>query len=183
MNHYIDIVIQPDAEMRLNVLLNAVYTKLHKALCDLASVDIGVSFPKYATTLGDVVRVHGDQAALNDLQGLAWLGGISGYCNISGILPVPGGVKYRVISRKQSTMSQSKAKRLILRGSITESELKGYRAAMFNKGLDNAYVEVISSSNGHKYRRYFEFGPVIDTPIAGSFDQFGLSKSATVPWF
>jgi len=34
MNHHIDIKINPDAEMRENVLLNKVYTKFHKRLSD-----------------------------------------------------------------------------------------------------------------------------------------------------
>ena len=46
MNYYLNIFIKPDAEMRLNFLLNNIYTKLHKALCDLNLTNIGVSFPK-----------------------------------------------------------------------------------------------------------------------------------------
>ncbi|MDH5259604.1 MAG: type I-F CRISPR-associated endoribonuclease Cas6/Csy4, partial [Gammaproteobacteria bacterium] len=26
-------------------------------------------------------------------------------------------------------------------------------------------------------------GPLLDKPVEGRFDQFGLSKTATVPWF
>jgi len=47
MKHYVEIVIKPDEEMRENVLLNNVYSKLHKALFELQSTDIGVSFPCY----------------------------------------------------------------------------------------------------------------------------------------
>ncbi len=43
MDYYIDIKIKPDAEMRENVLLNKVYSKLHKALFSLKSSDIGVT--------------------------------------------------------------------------------------------------------------------------------------------
>ena len=81
-------------------------------------------------------------------------------------------------------MSQSKLNRLIKRGSISESEVKAYKAKMFAKGLDNPYVELESDSNGNKHRRYFQFGALVDTSIAGVFDGFGLSKEkATVPWF
>ena len=40
-----------------------------------------------------------------------------------------------------------------------------------------------SGSSGHKHRRYIEFGELLTQPISGNFDQFGLSKTATVPWF
>jgi len=183
MDYYIDTLIKPDAEMRLNVLLNTVFTKLHKALCDLRSNNIGVSFPKYEVTLGNVLRIHGDEPALNNLHGLNWLGGMSGYCKISEITPVPSDTKFRTISRKQTTMSQSKLNRLVKRGSISEEDIKKYKAKMFSKGLDNPYVELASGSNGHKHRRYIEFGELLDNPVVGEFDQFGLSKTATVPWF
>ena len=48
MEHYIEIKIKPDAEMRENVLLNKVYTKFHKRLWDLKSSEIGISFPEYS---------------------------------------------------------------------------------------------------------------------------------------
>ncbi|PYD07066.1 type I-F CRISPR-associated endoribonuclease Cas6/Csy4, partial [Pseudomonas syringae pv. pisi] len=48
---------------------------------------------------------------------------------------------------------------------------------------DNPYIELVSVSNGQRHRRYIEFGELFNEPITGLFDQFGLSNSATVPWF
>ncbi|MFA1562468.1 type I-F CRISPR-associated endoribonuclease Cas6/Csy4 [Aliivibrio fischeri] len=183
MDCYIEIILKPDAEMRENVLLNKVYTKLHKALVTLNSDSIGVSFPQYNVILGRVIRIHSNSAMLHDLNGVSWLGGLIGYCNVSEITVVPSSCEYRIISRIQSTMSQSKLKRLIKRGSISEEEEKTYKAKMFSKGLDNPYLELESSSNGYKHRRYLRFSAPQSEPIQGKFDQFGLSKSATVPWF
>lgn len=183
MDTYLDITLKPDAEMPINWLTNAVYTKLHKVLCDLGSNSIGISFPCYKFTLGNVLRLHGSASNLRVLQEYSWLGGMSGYCSLSELLPVPGGAKHRTISRKQSNMTQAKLNRLIKRGSITEYEVKIYKAKMFTKGLDNPYLELQSGSNGHKHRRYIQFGELLDHPVAGEFDQFGLSKTATIPWF
>jgi CRISPR-associated endonuclease Csy4 len=183
MDNYIDIQIQPDAEMRENVLMNTVYSKLHKALFTLQSTSIGVSFPEYKILFGKVLRIHGDQSYLNDLQGLDWLGGIKGYCNITDILLVPETAQYRTVSRKQANMTEAKLRRLIVRKSITQDEAKGYKAKKFSQSLDNAYFELVSYSNGEKHRRYIQFGDVKNTPTAGAFDTFGLSKQATVPWF
>ncbi|MEE9356016.1 MAG: type I-F CRISPR-associated endoribonuclease Cas6/Csy4 [Methylococcaceae bacterium] len=80
-------------------------------------------------------------------------------------------------------MTEAKLRRLIKRGSITEDEIKTYKAKMFQQGLDNPYLELESTSNGHKHRRYLQFGEIIAEPVAGKFDQFGLSKTTTVPWF
>jgi len=183
MNHYIEIMLKPDAEMRENVLLNMVYTKLHKALFDIDNKTIGVSFPGYQLKLGNRIRLHGDLAALENLQALNWLGALIGYCSISELCKVSDGVQHRTISRKQSNMTQAKLNRLVKRGTIAPEKVRDYRAKMFAIGLDNPYLELESSSNGNKHRRYLEFGELKTEAVAGQFDCFGLSKSATVPWF
>ncbi len=183
MDNYIEITLRPDAEMPLNWLLNAVYTKFHKALHNLGSTSIGVSFPQYKVMLGNTLRIHGSYEALDKLMTQNWLGGMLGYCKISDITSVPEGANHRTFSRKQSTMSPSKLRRLIKRGSISDKETKQYRAKMFRKGLDKPYIELQSTSNGHRHRRYIEFGELRDEPVSGEFDSFGLSKIATVPWF
>ncbi len=183
MDHYLEITLLPDAEFPATVLMNSLYSKLHKALVDLKSRDIGVSFPKKEKTLGNVLRLHGSTQALEALQKRNWIGAMASYCNISEVRPVPGGVKHRTLSRKQSTMSFSKLRRLQKRGAISDDEVKQYKAKMFAKGFDDPYLQLISGSNGHRHRRYIEFGELQDEPSIGQFDQFGLSKTATVPWF
>ena len=80
-------------------------------------------------------------------------------------------------------MSNAKLQRLIKRGSISETATYDYREKMLLTGLENPYIELLSTSNGHKHRRYLQFGELKSKPIHGKFDQFGLSKTATVPWF
>ncbi|MDQ6991106.1 MAG: type I-F CRISPR-associated endoribonuclease Cas6/Csy4 [Mariprofundaceae bacterium] len=183
MKHYIDVQLKPDEEMRENVLLNKVYTKLHKALCTMKATDIGVSFPQYHVKLGDVIRIHGSDDKLAELQAMNWLGGLAGYCGVGDVSPIPTQAKFRTVSRIQSNMTESKSRRLIKRGSLPPEDAKQYKAKMFSKGLDNPYLELESGSNGHKHRRYIQLGELLDNPVAGEFDQFGLSKVATVPWF
>ena len=184
MDHYIDVKINPDTEMRENVLLNKVYTKLHKALCTLQATDFGVSFPKYTVKLGKVLRVHGTRDRSMVLQDLNWLGGLVGYCDKLLIQEVPAdGVSYRTVSRKQANMTAAKLRRLIKRGSIPESDVKKYKIKMFSQGLDNPYLELQSGSSGHKHRRYLAFSRLSEQLKRGHFDQFGLSKDATIPWF
>jgi len=183
VDFYIDVRILPDEEMRENVLLNKVYTKLHKALHTIESTSVGVSFPKHKVTLGKVLRVHGSEGDLRVIDEMKWLGGLVGYCDVSEILTVPVDAKYQVVSRKQSSMSQAKLRRLVKRQSLGDSDVKRYKAKMFTKGLDESYLELSSTSNGHFYRRYLSFGEIQDKPVDGKFDSFGLSKQATVPVF
>jgi len=183
MEYYIDIELKPDAEMRESPLMNLVYNKLHKALVKLKAEQIGVSFPKYQIKLGKVLRLHGNKTNLQNLHGLNWLGGIAGYCKISDMKKVPADVKYRAVSRIRANMTKSKLKRLKQRGSITLGKEKDYKAKMFSQGLDNPYLDLKSESTGQKHRRFFCFGPLLNQPVHGKFDSYGLSKVATIPWF
>jgi CRISPR-associated endonuclease Csy4 len=106
-----------------------------------------------------------------------------GYCDISPIQPIPDTSAFRTISRIQTTMSPAKLKRLLNRGTISIENVKKYKAKMFQKGLNSPYLELESASSGHKYRRYIAFGELVDQPSDGTFDHFGLSKTATIPWF
>ena len=183
MEYYIDIELKPDGEMQESPLMNLVYSKLHKLFVELKTERIGVSFPKYKIKLGKVLRLHGDKNNLQNLQGLNWLGGIAGYCEISNVKNVPTDVKYRTVARIRPNMSKSKLERLKRRGSITPDEGKIYKAKMFSQGLDNPYLDMISGSTGQRLRLFIHFGPLLDHPVSGVFDSYGLSKVATVPWF
>lgn len=184
MDHYFDVEIQPDAEMRENLLLNKVYTKLHKGLCDVNSTNIGVSFPAYKVLLGKIIRVHGNNKSLSEFQANNWLGGLSGYCKVSEILAIPEQVKYCNVSRWQSNMSESHLRRLIKRGSISQEEIKAYKAKMFASQMTTLpFLELESTSSGKHHRRYIQMSELYIEPVIGDFDTFGLSKIATIPKF
>ena len=183
MDYYINITVKPNSEMRKNLLLNNVYTKLHLALCSLKSTQIGVSFPQFSVMLGSVLRIHATKERLEELQSISWLGGLEAYCHLSKIDHIPANVCHRIISRKQANMSKAKLNRLLKRGTIKQEQVKAYMAKMFQKGVSNPYLELESLSTGHKYRRYISFGEIADKPTVGLFDQFGLSKEGSIPWF
>ncbi|MGD9823357.1 type I-F CRISPR-associated endoribonuclease Cas6/Csy4 [Desulfobacter sp.] len=183
MDHYIDVLLLPDPELPLPILMNALFSKFHKALCELHATDIGVSFPKQGPTLGNLMRIHGTSTLLIKLQQLNWIGPLAGYCQIGDILQIPPQVKYCSVFRKQPNMSPAKLRRLIKRGSIAEDETNRYHSKMISTGLEEPYLELTSCSTGHRHRRYIAFGPLQDKLVEGNFDQFGLSSTATVPWF
>lgn len=193
MNFYQDIKILPDAEIRENKLLNMVFTKLHKAIFEFKARDVGVSFPQVKTKLGCVLRIHSNKNRLDDLQAKNWLGGLSGYCQVSEILPVSEKVKgHQTLSRIRQTMSDAKLKQRLIyqkqQGVLDTKEKekayeKQYKDKMFATGLDNPYLELQSTSTNNKYRLYIKFGDLQKTAVAGEFNRFGLSKIATVPIF
>ena len=183
MDYYIDIKLIPNKEIRENVLLNQVYTTFHKRLYDLKSKNIAVSFPEYRLKLGKLFRIHGTKEALEKFNEKDWLGKYQAFCKVSNIIALPEKVQYRTVSRVQQNMTEAKLRRLIKRGTIPEEDIKKYRIKMFQGGLDNPYVELVSMSNGQLHRRFIEFGELQDAEIKGEFDLFGLSKVSTIPWF
>ncbi|MCB5226626.1 type I-F CRISPR-associated endoribonuclease Cas6/Csy4 [Alishewanella sp. 16-MA] len=183
MDSYIDIHLKPDAEMSEAELSSKVFTKFHKALATLNSNNIGISFPQAKLKLGRIFRVHGNASILHDLQGLDWLGPLTGYCKVSVITDVPKQTQYRVISVKRSNLSQAKLKRLIARGSIDAEGQKRYKVKMLSQGFDNPYLDLMSASTGQVYRKFFEFSDIYTKPVMGEFDAYGLSHTATIPWF
>lgn len=184
MRHYINLLFQADEEVPIYFIRNKTCSKLHKALHDLKQTSIGISFPNYKVKLGNVIRLHGDKTSLETLQKSNWLGGLAGYCEVSEVLSVPETVAaYRTVSRVRPNMTNAKLRRLIQRGSIPEDKTEGYQAKMIAGSLDNPFLELQSKSTGEKYRIYISFGALQDQPVEGDFSHFGLSKTATVPWF
>ncbi len=193
MTYYQDIELYPDNEIDIAFLRNKVYTKLHKAIFDLSTTNIGISFPQSDKKLGCIIRIHSTQGKLNELQNLNWLGGLSGYCKVGDILPVPDKVDgYLTVSRIRQNMSISKMQKRITHQKATgclktDDDIKAYekqyKAKMFKTGLDNPYLELQSTSTGNKYRIYIAFGAIQKQPASGEFNKFGLSPTATVPIF
>lgn len=185
VTHYFNIQLLPDPEFPATVLMNSLFSKLHKTLFDLKESSIGVSFPEYKKQLGTILRLHGTQQALEELQSMNWVGGMSGYCQQTAVMPVPLNTKFRIVSRKQSTKSSAKLRRQQKRGNLTEAQLADYQVKMISQyeKMTLPYLDLTSGSNGHKHRRYIQFSELLDHPVVGEFDQFGLSKTATIPWF
>ena len=137
MDHFIDIKIKPNIEIRKNVLLNQIYGKLHKTLYSLNSTEIGISFPQYKIMLGDIIRLHGTETKLITLEQINWLGPLSKFCMVSSNLIIPSEVNHRIISRKQANMTEAKLRRLIKRNSISAAEIKDYKAKMFQQNFQS----------------------------------------------
>lgn len=185
MDHYIDIFIKPNADgrERESKLLNLAYTDFHKTLVKLKTEKIGASFPDYDLKLGCRLRIHGKKIHLMELISFDWINKLGASYEISEITNIPNTVKYRSISRIRTNMSKSKLERLKKRGSITHDEERNYKAKMFSQGLTEPYLDLLSGSTGHMHRRFLHFGSLVDSEIIGKFDSYGLSKTATIPWF
>ncbi|MDD3353509.1 type I-F CRISPR-associated endoribonuclease Cas6/Csy4 [Zoogloea sp.] len=187
MDHYLEIRLLPDPEFPATTLMNALFSKLHRALVGLGTEQIGVSFPDVQgrpRSLGERLRLHGSAAALLMLKHSGLLKGMRDHVQLDDPVPVPEVTRHRVVRRVQSHSSpERERRRLIARKGLTPTEamerIPDGRAEL----LDLPFVVLTSSSTGQQFRLFIDHGPVIDEPQVGVFSTYGLSPTATIPWF
>lgn len=184
MDHYLEIRILPDTEFSAADLLNALFAKLHRALGQRGEGDIGVSFPDAGRTLGEKIRLHGLVSALTELQADAWLKGLRDYTQASEIQPVPANVKFRTVKRVQVKSSAERLRRRSVRkGWLTEDEARDRILLSAEKRVALPFLQLKSLSSRQMFRLFVEQGALQDYAVTGRFSSYGLSESATVPWF
>ena len=183
MNHYFEIKLIPDSEMPEAELVSKVYTKFHKLLCDLQTNQVGISFPEVSYKLGTLFRVHASIDVLQKIQNIDWLGGLKGYCQLSEIALVPETAQYRTISALRNKHNNARLRRMVTRGNVNEEAIHNYKRKMLGSWLEQPFIDLKSTSTGQTYRKFFLFGDITKKSKEGEFDLFGLSKTATIPFF
>ena len=187
MDHYIEIRLRPDPEFPPEVLMDALYAKLHRALVRHAGNDIGISFPNAnneAKRLGARLRLHGLTATLGSFMGHEWLTGMRDHVDVTEVLHVPVTAKHRVVRRVQAKSNVERLRRRQMRRhGLTEQEACVKLPDHSGERLKFPYVQVKSASSDQRFLLFIEHCPVSDTPQRGEFGSYGLSSTATVPWF
>jgi len=183
MDHYLDIRVLPDPEFGQTDLLNALYAKLHRVLPSLTQGRVGVSFPNHNKVLGECLRLHGTLADLLNLTEVNWLQGMRDYIRLNEPAPVPEGARYCTVRRVQAKSAHNKRRRSVAKGWLTEEEAQARIPDTQQKEMKLPYAEMHSLSTGSRMRLYIEHGPLLTEPQPGCFSAYGLSATATIPWF
>lgn len=189
MDHYLDIRLRPDPDFPEEMLMGVLYSKLHRALFDLDAHDIGISLPDHkngvrARTPGDRLRLHGQKARLETLMALPWLAGMRDHVQLESIQPVPPDATHRTVKRRQfNTGSPSRAKRYAKRHDITMEAAQRLMEKPAARQIALPFVQVNSRSSGQRFALFIEHDKPQSQPVSGSFNHYGLSPEATVPWF
>lgn len=208
MDHYVELQIVPDPEFEQATLMNALFSKLHRALVAQQSRHIGVSFPAHRTgdyvgltaaaryeraahqptrhirTLGNVLRLHGSREALDALMATPWLRGMRDHLAIQACQPVPPKVSYRTVQRKQSkTNAERLRRRRAARHNETLAQARAHIPDSVTRQVDLPYVQLSSQSTQQRFCLFIHHGEETSTPQKGTFNSYGLSATATIPWF
>lgn len=176
--HYLEFTLKSSKKVSAPVLMSALLHQVHLALVKLETDQLGVSFPQYSTTLGSVLRVHGEAHLLKLF--VLNIDKLDAGISVSDIREVPGSVNHARFYRVRPSKQNSKLKAGLKSGHITDP--KAYIAKMCQEVITAPFFQSNSTSTQQSYKR-FVARDVVDSGMSGQFDSFGLSKTATVPIF
>ena len=187
MDSYINIQLRPDPEIAAHQLLGALYARLHRALVSQRSTGVAVSFPGYKTqplSLGTCLRLLGSRVALEELTQNDWLSGMRDHVAVSAPAPVPADAAHRAMRRVQAKSSPERLRRrLIKRHGLDAQQANERIPDSAAEMLHLPFVQLRSNSTGQTFRLFLRLGKAQATPLQGKFNAYGLSPSATTPWF
>ncbi|GLR63784.1 type I-F CRISPR-associated endoribonuclease Cas6/Csy4 [Marinospirillum insulare] len=187
MDYYLDIQLQPDPDFVPAMLMNALFSKLHRALVEHPQLTVALSFPEYSLSprgLGNCLRLHGKQHELESLQTTTWLKGMHDHVFCKEIQAIPSNTKHILVKRVQAKSSVERlVRRYAKRKNISEKEALSYYEKTQPKKLRLPFVNLNSQSSKQKFSLFIKQSKPQEKPQVGEFNRYGLSQAATVPWF
>lgn len=187
MDHYLDIELRPDPELAAHQVMSALFAKLHRALVALGADNIAVSFPDVAikpASMGKRLRLHGERQALSWLMQVEWLAGVRDHVSLGAVLAVPSGAQHRGLRRVQSKSSPARLRRRLMRRHDIDEQQASQRIPDSAVALlELPFIQLGSASTRQNFRLFIAHEPLRQTPVAGTFNAYGISPRATVPWF
>ena len=185
LTHYLDIHLRPDPEFSAGQLLAALYSKLHRALVELRSDGLAVCFPGYSGKgLGQTLRILGTADRLQQLMALPWLNGMRDHIQVSAPVAVPADASHCRLNRVQAKSSPERLRRRQMkRHGLTAEQARERIPDSAADILKLPFLPVRSASTGQRFMLFLRLGPPSPSPVSGSFNAYGLSNTATVPWF
>jgi len=200
MKYYIDITLLSDAEANLGFLWQKVFQQVHIALVDNKvgnnESDVAISIVDYGNKmfpLGNKLRLlASNEDSLQKLNVHRWLNRLNDYCHISSITIVPTGIKqYACFSRKNVKSIWKKAQRRAVHLGKPYDEVLAYLIEEDqSKECKFPFITVQSQDTKKRVEQdvscqfpLFIRRTLYDAAVSGKYDCYGLSKTATVPWF
>lgn len=194
MKYYIEITLQPSAEIPLHFLWEKLYQQVHLALVEMQEDDgkvaVGVSFPQYdekRNQLGSTLRLFGlTIQELEQLDLTKWLSRLMDYVHMTTIRDVPANCRFSLFKRLQPVKSNAKkirmAKRKAKRENISIEEAFELLGKHKEEIIKAPFINIKSLSSEQRYRLLI--GKMSSKDYCqGKFSTYGLSSVATVPIF
>jgi CRISPR-associated endonuclease Csy4 len=186
---YQEITLLSSEEVNVNFLLCKVYSELHEILSEVKykdNISIGISFPKYNMKehqIGDKIRLFYyscNQAEIVNLK--KRLGKYLDYVHITKVRDIPETNSYINFSRVENKGNKEKlARRYATRHNLSYDEAVSKYNEYEMKRNSFPFIRLKSNSNENYYFLHIKMEE--SDFHEGQFNNFGLSKLATVPNF
>jgi len=187
MDYYLDLEILPNAEMGKNIVMNVIGSRLHQFLVVEKGVELGTSFPDYSKnprTLGKRMRLHGTSQSLDRVAQSEWLELLGDYVHVKDVQQKPKSCKYVDVRRVQAKSSVLRlARRYARRHGVSLDEALALYKNVSDKKLSYPFLSLNSNSTGQRFNLFIKQSQPHSIARAGKFNSFGLSKTASLPWF
>lgn len=207
MKYYLDITLLPDAEANLGFLWQKVFQQVHIALVDNKVGErespVAISIVRYgeeAFPLGNKLRLFAaNEEQLSQLNIGKWLSRLTDYCHVSYVNQVPANVIQFARFKRQrvkgearlASQLEKKAKHIAEKFDLNYKKCFGelkLNSQYSKSSLPFVYVESQETKKrlGNVKQSVFPLfieRELFSQAVAGKFDCYGLSKTATVPWF
>ena len=187
LTHYIDIHLRIDPDFAASQLLAALYAKVHRALVRLGSDDLAICFPGYSDKplgLGRTLRVLGNSTRLAQLMALNWMSGMADHVRVELVTPVPVDAANRRLIRVQAKSNPDRLRRrLMKRHNVSAAQAQEQVPDSAAEKLRLPFLSLQSSSSGQKFLLFLRLEEPVASPGSGTFNAYGLSATATIPWF
>jgi CRISPR-associated endonuclease Csy4 len=187
MNRYLEIKLLPDPDFSSGILMNALFSRLHLALAAQREVNIGISFPDWkpnGLALGARLRLHGKGGDLEKIMQREWTRGVQDHATMGAITEVPTHSGHRVVRRVQAKSNpERERRRLMRRKNISAEAAREIIPDSTAQRLKLPCLILTSRSTGQQFRLFIEHLPLQEQAVEGTFGAYGLSPTATVPWF
>ena len=187
MDSYFDIKALPNAEILQSAVIAHLMQQLHRVLPQYGG-RIGLSFPAYGQqrTLGGIIRVLGVKSDVEQIfQQLNKSAAVKDYGLITPASVIPSSVTKHAFFMRVHAKGKSRFERLkrrhVERGTWT-SELEVAASEKMKQPLHLPHVRFKSASTGESFLLFLN-RRLCGLPVEGVFNGYGLSKTATVPWF
>ena len=193
MKNYVEITLLPSIDISAYFLWEKVYQQLHMAFVEIKDadnkIDVGAAFPDYKqdkkSRLGRKLRLFastGDR--LDSLNLKKRLSSLSDYVHVTSIRDVPEKIEgYACFKRNQPKINNVRlARRMAKRKNINYEEALLHFQSRDEKMSMLPFINMKSQSTDNRFRLFIEKSDS-DSQVTGTFNSYGLSKTATVPWF
>ena len=189
MNHYVEMRVRNVPDISPRQIAAKTIERLHIVLAANSQLNIGLSFPDLASESSAImpgfrIRLHSDLSALNDVLAADRLRSITDYLDISPAIPIPNQTKHMTYRRYRPYAALPCRRRRHMRRHQVDYQTACQQIP--DSRLESCslpFLTMHSHSTGQRFRIYIQPGPIMDSPVSGSFNSYGLSSGATVPHF